>query len=446
MRTSTVTYEQAILGSILVDSQCLGQVLAEVKPQHFATPAYRSLFLVCQNLFLEGTPVDPVTVLHAGGGAYDRDLLVQLMEVTPTAANVLHHCKALREACTLNRLADLGDKLADEAGTMDQAREVAAKINGLLVEQQAVSVSSATDTAKNFLERHAPDAKRPEYLPLGFAPLEKAIRASLGDFIILGGFPSAGKTLMCLQMALALAQKYRVGLFSFETSREKLADRLVAHLARLPLGKIQDNDLNQADWEAVAAATTQLSNLQLEIVSAAGMGFTDVEALALSRRYQVVIIDYLQLMQSTEKDRYSAVTKISMQVHTMCQRHKIACLGLSQLSRPEKQKGKPVPPDMSSLRESGQLEQDADAVILLYTADPKNNKSNRVVKVGKNKDGERIVFELEFDGATQTLRSIPETRGQRFDRINREIREAGKTQPATPEWVQQAMNAKEVPF
>ncbi len=446
MLKPTTIYEQSILGAILIDARCLGEVLSEVKAEDFGTPTYRTIFRICQKLFTEGTPVDPVTVLHAGGGAYDAKLLAELMEITPTAANVIHHCRALNETNTLNRLAELGHQLSVDDITLEQSRELAASINGLLVERQTAGVSTSADVAAEFVRRHSPDAVRPEYIPLGFPELNKSIRASLGDFLILGGLPSAGKTLMCLQMAVAMAQKYRVGLFSFETSREKLTDRLIAHLAKLPLSKIQDNDLSDADWAAVTQATVRLSSLPLDIISAAGMGFNDVQAMALSRRYQVIIIDYLQLIQSPERDRYTAVTRISMQVHTMCQRHGIACLGLAQLSRPEKIKGQPIPPSLSSLRESGQLEQDADAVILLYPASPRDNRSNRIVKVAKNKDGERVEFTLRFDGATQTLSSIPETPGQHFERIQREIKQASNTQLSPPGWVQEAMQGEALPF
>ncbi len=446
MRVPTVTYEQSIVGAMLIDEQCIGRVMSEVSPADFSAPTYRGIFTVVKRLFSEGMPIDPVTVLHSGAGTFDVKLLSELMDITPTAANVQHYCQALKEANILNRLADLGANLCNDVANIEQARELAAQVNGLLAERQTAAISSAADLARDFMQIHSPNTPKPEYLPMCFKELEDVLRLTLGDFIILGGYPSAGKTLMCLQMALKLSEKYRVGFFSLETQRYKIADRLMAHISHVPLKKIQSHDLSATDWEALAAAASRLSTLQLDTIEAAGMSVADIEAMALANRYQVIIVDYLQIIHSTERDRYAAVTKISMQIHTMCQRHKIACIGLAQLSRSEKQKGKPVPPDMSSLRESGQLEQDADAVILLYTADPNNYRSNRVVKVAKNKDGERTKFELQFDGATQSLKSIPETPGQHFHRIQHEIKQAAKTKPDTPEWVQEAMAGNALPF
>jgi len=127
-------------------------------------------------------------------------------------------------------------------------------------------------------------------------------------------------------------------------------------------------------------------------------------SLALSRRQKVIYIDYLQLLQSRGGNRYEEVTNISKDLHLMAQRHGITVVALSQLTRPEKnKKGQTVPPSMASFRESGQIEQDADAALLLWPENPDDYRSDRKLKIGKNKEGRKGSFTLRFVGETQTM-------------------------------------------
>ena len=150
-----------------------------------------------------------------------------------------------------------------------------------------------------------------------------------------------------------MAKKYRVGYFSLETNKSKLIDRAMSHLSQVPLRKIKEEDLNDADWAALAAAGTALASLSIDFIDASGMSVRDIQAIALNKRHQVVVVDYLQLVIDSGKGRYEQVTNISQGLHTMAQSNGIAVIALAQLSRPEKTNGKLQPPTMSSFRESG---------------------------------------------------------------------------------------------
>ena len=274
------------------------------------------------------------------------------------------------------------------------------EINGAMARRNETRVVSMGEAAVDFVAKLD---EKPRYLPWGIPKLDETLLVEPGDFVVIGGYASSGKTLLSLQMALVLAEHYRVGYFSLETSTRKLFDRLMAHTSGVSLKKIKRRQLLSEDTDKLTRAATTLDKLPLDLIHAAGMGVTDIQAVALQKKYQVIFVDYLQLAAAPGKSRYEQVTAISIGLHTLAQTHGITVVALAQLSRPEKVKGKPPPPSMQSFRESGQIEQDADVAMLLYPADPDDNNANRILKISKNKEGEKNSLELVFDGATQTL-------------------------------------------
>ena len=417
-------FEYSILGTILLDGDCAGEVVAALSPGHFSMEATRGLFEAISALHIEGAPINQATVLRKAGSEYEVAVQEACQHYT-SKSNLLYYCDLLKEQGRLRQVQAEAMSITS-AENLEQAGEVLDRINGLMVTQKNVTILNAAEAAMDFYQRM--DAKeRPEYLTWGMEELNRCLYAQLGDFIVVGGYASSGKTLLSIQFALELAQKYRVGYFSLETSPQKLNDRMMSHMARVPLAKIKRRDLGEADWAAIAEASSKLSKMHLEFVDAGSMSVRDIQALALNRRYQVIIVDYLQLVFDRGKGRYEQVTNISMGLHTLARSNSIAVIALAQLTRPEKEKGKPQPPSMTSFRESGQIEQDADVAILLWPSDPNDNRSDRVLKVAKNKEGERLKLDLSFDGACQTLTPRQPTSGEKFRALQREIRKAGKT-------------------
>ena len=404
--TSSVPAEQSVIGSMLVDSACIPAVMARMSVADLTDGTCRETFRVIQKLFTSGRPADPVTVVDAmqGGDGYRQWVATVMME-TPTAANVEAYIDIAKKGAMLRRLRELADKLTI-CGDVDEAMEYVRKMSAAMSMTTKMPRMTAPELAKDFISRMGNSAK-PEYLPWGFPTLDRVLHSELGDFNILGGYPSAGKTLISIQMALAMSKRYRVGYYSLETKPEKMADRLFSHLSGVPMGKIKQRELEDLDWTKLAeAAGSFTENCPFDVIRAAGSSVDDVAADAVANRYQVIFIDYMQLLKMPgikAGDRYSMVTAISAELHLFAQQNNVAIVALSQLSRPEKTKEGKVPPDLHSLRESGQIEQDADSVIIIYASDPNDNKSNRIVKIAKNKDGPRELVEVSFDGAKQTM-------------------------------------------
>ena len=192
-----------------------------------------------------------------------------------------------------------------------------------------------------------------------------------------------------------------------ETKPEKIIDRTVAAVCGVDFGRIKSHSLTQEDWSECAIKSTAFTKRKLEIIQAGGMSVVDIQSLALSGRYEIIYIDYLQLIAPQDRRRSDVeqVTQISKDLHTMAQTTGITVCALSQLSRPPKSGDQEKSPGLHSLRQSGQIEQDADGVMLLYKDEPKNPRSLRVLKIAKNKEGEAggITY-LAFDGAHQRFK------------------------------------------
>ena len=328
--------------------------------------------------------------------------IMDILHQTPTAANVHAYVEVLQEQSRMRSIRTYAMQLM-EAASPEEAQGLMAKANGVFSEKRGVQRMSAAELLKDFRSRHM--GKRPEYLSWGFKKLDEGLYTEAGDFVIVGGYPSAGKTALALQFAWHIAKTKRVGFYSLETRTGKLADRSLAALAKIDMGAIKHNALSRDHWQTLEAMEKQIAAADLTMIQAGGMTVDDIRADALANRYEVIFIDYLQLIHTPRIiNRTEAVTSISLGLHRLAQANNITVIALSQLRRPESQKGgAEAAPGMSSLRESGQLEQDADTIMLLYKEKPDEPNSRRVLKVAKNKEGVIGKIFLDFDGKTQVF-------------------------------------------
>jgi len=400
--------EVAVIGSMLIDDRCIGSILPELGEEDFFHSPYRHLFAAMKSMFLSGRPVDPKTVC-----GYLRDdsrqmveLMRQCMEVTPTAANAVYYARDLRTESRRLRRQELGYALSQE-GDPEKQEKLIAQLNALTVDKRGSRAVPLSELFRDFTNRMR-DKTPPKYLSWGMETLNKLLYAELGDLIVLGGHASSGKTLLSLLFALHQAREYRVGYYSLETSAQKIADRLVAAHAPVALSGIKRHALTAPDWVATSELIRREEQTSFEYINAAGMSVADITAMALSRRHQIVYVDYLQKLQARGDKRFEIVTAVSSDLQRLAKAHGIAVVALSQLSRAQKTKtGDWVPPSMSDFRESGQIEQDADVALLLWPEKMNDYRSNRILKIGKNKEGIKDDLTLEFDGLHQTMREIP---------------------------------------
>lgn len=400
--------EYSIVGAMIHDREVTGRLLPILTRADFAQEALGTVFDALRQLFNTNAPIDRLTVLQQCGDDY-HELLEAALAHRAMPSNAEYYAAMLRDRARTASISAAALELALLPETEHSAvPDILSRINALSVTRSQWQGVTMSDAVTAFFDLHGQD-KKTEFLDFGFHLLNRKLYCEPGDFIILAGEPSSGKTALAAQMAFSLAEKHRVGFFTLETSSAKLTDRMMARASGVPLAHIKENQLTDIEWEKLARTANLLQHVQIEQIPASGMTVSDIRSYSLARHYDVIIVDYLQIIKpaNPRAGRYEQVTQISIDLHTAAQENHITILALAQLSRPEKSKKKPEPPSMHDLKESGQIEQDADAVLLLYNKDRNSYTCNRILKIGKNKEGERDTFELGFDGATQTFNENP---------------------------------------
>ena len=385
--------QYSVLGSVLISPEVTPKVMAETSESDYSG-ACRTVYDVIRKLFLSGGAVDVVAV--AAKLPNHRQFLMELMEITPTAAHIDHYIHLCREQARMVAVQDIAHQILT-AENNSQVRKLLEEASGLMVDRPSMRVVTMSDALRSFMDRHTQQVK---YLTWPIRELDDRIYAELGDLIILGGYPSTGKSAFALQCAWHWARDYKVGFFSLETSDRKLFDRQMASIAKIGMDDIKRNTIDQAGWDKVAVMSTDIVTRNLELIPAAGMTPADVRALTMQRGYQIIFVDYLQLLQGSGENRTAQVTSISIALHTLAQSLGVTVVALSQLARQGQQGGRP---DMSALRESGQIEQDADVVMILSLEKKDDRAGNRVLDISKNKEGTCPNVLLAFDGRHQTF-------------------------------------------
>ena len=425
--------EQAVLGSILIDPRCVPAVIEQLRPEDFYLRQNREIYETVYTMFNYSQTIDPVTVLERmrQSGVYDeaqsRSYLLQLMDTTPTAANVGEYIAIMKDRTLLRRIAETaGEMTAMVQQGADTGQDVleAAEQRIYAIRQgraaQGLTPISAVliDVYDRLAELAASDSPVPG-LSTGLGDLDTAISGlNTSDLSLLAARPGMGKTSMALNILL-YAGKFSgksVAFFSLEMSREQLALRLISNESFVDNKKLVTGKLNENDWEKVAAAADALNRTKILIDDDSSVTVADINAKC--RRVEdlgLVVIDYLQLMQSAGGRQYSGenrqqvVSDISRSLKIMAKELNVPVLCLSQLSRANEARTNKRPM-LSDLRESGAIEQDADIVMFLYREDyyEKETENHNLAEciVAKNRHGETGTVELQWLPEFTTFSSI----------------------------------------
>ncbi len=398
-----LTAEQGVLGSMLIDEEAIGPMLMAVSAEDFQRPENRNIFRAFRELYGQGRACDAILVNEHLGGSYNQ-YLASLIELTPTAANAGEYARVLKESSRLWRLRAIGDKLA-QAEDLEDARALAEQASSLLCEHSEVRKVDMKQGLRDFFLRHG-GGQRKEFISWGLSWLDERLHISGGDMVVIGGQASSGKTAFALQLAFHIARKKRVGFFSYETGNDKLIDRTVTCQTLVSYEKVMTGKLEREDMQQIYEMRRELEGPHMEYLETGGWTVSDIGAYAMARRYDVIVVDYLQKVAVVSRGRhlrdYEKVSQVSSDLQQLGRQTGRTIIALSQLSRPDKEG---LAPTMASLRSSGQIEQDADVVLLLYKEDPENAESRRKLVIAKNKDGRANEGTLlNFDGDNQRFR------------------------------------------
>ena len=420
--------EQAVLGSILIDSRCVADIVGIVSPEDFYLKQNRQIFETIYTMFNFSQTIDPVTVLNKMKelGVYQdnsRDYILQLMEITPTAANAARYAGIVREKAMLRGLAqaatDISETVHSEVGTAAEMLESAEKkIYALRKGERNDSLEHIGTVLHKVFDRLNELSQSDSLIPglsTGLRDLDTKINGlNKSDLLLVAARPAMGKSAFALNIAVNVAKKYNktVAVFNLEMSREQLAMRLLASESFIDMQKLATGKLNEDEWAKLCMASAALSQTDIRIDDNPSVTVADINAKC--RRLDnlgLVVIDYLQLMQGSgygknSENRVTVVGEISRSLKIMAKELNIPVICLSQLSRAVESRTDKRP-ILSDLRESGAIEQDADSVMFLYRDEYYNenteDKGLAECIVAKNRHGETGTVKLQWFGPYQTF-------------------------------------------
>lgn len=399
--------QYSVLGSALIDEKVVPRVMSGTDERDYSG-ACKTVYTAMRRLFDNGAAVDPVSVNNILGGSHES-FLMQLMEITPTACNIESYIQICREQSRILAIQEMARQLA-EADTMEAARSLLEQANAFAASTQQRHCMTLQDVFLDFGRRMQ---ERPKYLRWPVLQIQDNLLVRAGNMVLIAAEPSVGKTAFALQCAVHWAKASRVGFFSYETDCETLGDRIASHVMSISMEDIQSRKLTDRQWERYAHLGSQTSDRTLTLESASGMNVSDIRARIIEKGYQVVVIDYLQLVSSRGTSRYEQVTNISLALHELAQSLNVTVIALSQVSRSDDGHT----PRNSDLRESGQLEQDADVIIFLKLLNNAKPEGPRKLFVTKYKQGKCFQTNLSFDGETQTFAWIDELEAKAFEAV-----------------------------
>ena len=419
----SVEAEQAVLGSMLIDPRCVPEVIDKLRPDDFYLQQNRDIYETIYSMFNYSMTIDPVTVLEhmKQNGVYDentsRNYVLQLMEITPTAANVKEYVAIVKDKALLRRIAETAGELTamvqEGTGTAQEVLEAAEqRIYAIRQGRSARGLTPISDVIIDVYDRLAELAASDSSIPglsTGLRDLDRAISGlNKSDLILLAARPGMGKTSMALNILLDAGKKSgkQVAFFSLEMSREQLALRLISSECFVDNKKLVTGKLTDDDWDKIAVAADSLNQSRILIDDDSSVTVADINAKC--RRVEdlgLVVIDYLQLMQSAGgktrqgDNRQQIVSDISRSLKIMAKELNVPVLCLSQLSRANESRTDKRPM-LSDLRESGAIEQDADIVMFLYregyyNKDTENPNLAECI-IAKNRHGETRTIELQW--------------------------------------------------
>ena len=413
--------EQSLLGSILIDPASINEVADIIKADDFYITEHKQIYLAATELFLANREIDVVTLIDTlvHRGVYDKsggeDYIRNIAEVVPNALNVKDYAKIVKEKSSLRQLIEVCGEINENAYSEQQSA------SGIIeyAESKIFSIAQGRDT-KSF--RHIRDVLGAVYnqlhelaqndgagqgTPTGFSGLDRVL-VGMGDsdLILVGARPGMGKTSFALNIATNVAQqtKKKVCIFSLEMSAEQLVSRILSSEALVDSHELRSGKLSDDSWEKIADASSRLAMCDILIDDTSGVTITDIKAkLRRVNDLGLVVIDYLQLMQSDRRidNRVQEVAEISRALKIMAKELSVPIICCAQLSRgPESRTDKK--PMLSDLRDSGAIEQDADVVIFLY----RNEYYKTDAAPGEDNDGNiaEVIIAKNRHGSTGTVK------------------------------------------
>ena len=427
--------EASLLGAILIDPDALVKVADSIEAGDFYEERHRRIYEAVTKLYEQHSPIDVLTLsdqlkatgfLEAVGGA---GYLTELTNFVPTAAHVEQYANIVAQKSLRRRLikasqdiVGLGfDEGKDLQELIEQAETKLFEVSQQHVQQDVSSMEDILAESFERLDELHKDQGKLRGVPTGYKDLDaKLAGLQKSDLFIIAARPSMGKTAFVLNLAhnVAVSSKAPVLIFSLEMGKEQLVDRMLARESGVDAWALRTGNLNDRDFEKIGHAMGTLSEAQIYIDDTPGITVSELRTKARREAHQrpigLIVVDYLQLMSGGsrfggESNRVQEISEISRGLKGVARELNVPVLALSQLSRSVESRTPPHP-QLSDLRESGSIEQDADVVAFLYREDYYNPETDRKnimdIMIRKHRNGPTGTVELYFDREKQRISSL----------------------------------------
>ena len=388
--------QKVLLGALLAQPDLAPYSLPDLDVEHFA-PDVQPVFAAVSGFWNSTGTLDAVQICErypdlktAVMGCFDE---WSAECVRATRPNVEKWTQLVLEQAALTKFQSLAFQAGSSLTTFADLPDLYSKMGeALTLDREEQDFKPIGELVDNYVRKLN---EKPKYIPSGIPVLDKHLHLAPGNLFIIGGRPSAGKTALSLQMACEQARRgLRVCYFSLETDPDTLTARIISNRLAVPLADVKSKTVPQSDLDSLA----DLHKLPLFIRSASGKGTGWIKSQAQRMKAQVIFIDYLQLLTASKaKDRYQQITSISIALHELAQTTGILVVALAQLNR----NAAHASPSTADLKESGQLEQDADAILLLSA-----DKEEYQAILAKNKEGKIGEIPLTFDKTRQRFLAV----------------------------------------
>ena len=432
--------EQSVLGSILIDAGCMSVAVKYLTAENFFLPEHKEIFAAMMAMYdNKGTSIDSITVADAlaksgySDSAGARNYIYQLAQMVPSTANIENYAEIVREQSYLRSLIQISHDVIENASASGaDAKMIMETTEQKLYDMRKGKESNGPKLLKEVIINGVYDRlgklnsdNRDEYkgIPTGFNLLDKYITGlNRSDLVLIGARPAMGKTSFALNLAhnLAVNAKKKVVFFSLEMTNEQLAERLLASQCAIDAKKFRTGVLTEDEWVRLGNAASALYETQLYLSDASSITVPEMKSIVRRMRdVDCVIIDYLGLISTAEKseNRVQEVTKITKNLKMMAKDLNIPVVCCAQLSRGTEGRGKSHRPQLSDLRESGSIEQDADIVMFLYREvyyageklddeQVEVDKDKTELIIAKNRHGETGTIDLVFDSEYTRFRPL----------------------------------------
>jgi len=434
--------EQAVLGSIMIDPLAICKIMDSLKPEHFYKKSHRFIYTAMLALFNKNNPTDIVAVSDylkskdqlevSGGRAYINDLALGVI----SSANIEYYAKIIAEKSVSRELISAGSEIAqlgfdnvEPEVALNAAEQLIFSITQKKTEEELTLIDSILLNSYSSIEDRYKNKGELIGLPSGFYDLDTLTAGfQKSDLIIVAARPSMGKTAFCLNIAqeVGINKKIPVAIFSLEMSKEQLVERMMCSEAEVDSNRLRTGNLSSTDWSKLASTMNKIGDCPIYIDDSPGTSIVDIRAkcrrmLARNNNLGLIIIDYLQLMESKDRkgnDRVQEIAQISRGLKNLARELKVPIISLSQLSRAveSRQCKKPM---LSDLRESGSIEQDADVVMFIYrdeyyNPDNMDSKGKAEIILAKQRNGPTGSVELLFQGNVTKFKNPAKTRTSLF--------------------------------